>query len=562
MKKTTPIITFLLFVFLASSTFAQGYVNNGATTIISSGTYLVINGDFVNKTNVSNGSVNLDGTITVNGNWINNASAGGVLTSIDNDGTVLFNGTTTFSGSSTAPFDFENISVAPLSTVTINANIPTTANTNIVNNGTVNIKSTAAGDGSLLVNGTVSGSGSFKVDRYLSASKWHLVSSPINNGLSDVFQNIWLRAYNEASNTFGSYITSNNTPLPIGKGFSVWTNAANEIRAFSGTINNGTVTPTIQLTGVASANTGWNLIGNPYPSAIDWEATNGWTKTNIANSIYVWNNNQYATYINGIGTNGGSRYIAMEQGFFIQTTAPGAIISMNNNVRVHNSAGYMKTNEEDPTDVIRVKVNIGTNSDETVITIRYNGSNQYNPETDAIKFSGNATTPQMYTTKSDNSHLAISTLTTLEEINGKYVYLEYAENGTHQLIYSHTLTGIYVPRLFDTKTQTVIEPNTPYFFEAKVEEISARFQFIEPLPMSIDQNANKNILTVWESNNFLYILTANDDEIKQVNVFGMDGKFVHQGTALITDLNYLTPGVYLAKVSTQNKTQIKKIIIK
>ncbi len=549
-------------MFLVSSGFSQGYINNGASTVISSGTYLVVDGNFVNNTNVANGNVNLDGTIKVNGNWINNASAGGVLSNVDNDGTVLFNGTTTFSGTSTAPFDFENLSVAPSSTVTINANVPVTVNTNIANSGTINVKSIAAGNGSLLVKGVISGSGLYKVDRYLSASKWHLVSSPITNALSGVFLNIYLKSYNEATNTFGALITPTTIPMPVGQGFSVWTNAANEIRTFSGTVNNGTVTPAVQLTGAAGIGTGWNLIGNPYPSAIDWNAASGWTKTGIANSVYVWNNNQYATFINGSATNGGSRYIAMEQGFFVQTTSASANISMNNNVRVHNTVGYLKTDEEEPADILRVKVNMGVNSDEAVIAIRDNGSDIFNFETDAVKLPGSITSPQMHTIKTDNSQLAISALTQVENVVGKYVYIDFAETGIHQLLYTHTLTGTSIPRLFDTKTLTVVEPNSPYSFQAIIGESSARFQFIESLPMSIDNSQINSNLTVWESNNNLFIVCANDEIIKQVCIYSVEGNLVSKGVQSSYDISHLSKAMYLVKVITNKQIVTKKIIRK
>jgi len=382
-----------------------------------------------------------------------------------------------------------------------------------------------------------------------------LVSSPITNGLSGVFENIWLRPYNEATNTFGAYITPTTTPMPTGQGFSVWTNSANEIRTFSGTINNGTITPTVQLTGSASASTGWNLIGNPYPSAIDWNAASGWTKTNIANSVYVWNNNQYATYIGGTGTNGGSRYIAMEQGFFVQATGAGANISMNNNVRVHNSVGFMKTeDQEEPSNIVRIKVTRGTNSDETVIAIRDNGSDVFNPQTDAVKLTGSASSPQMHTTKSDNSTLAISTLTSTTDLIGKYVYLDIAETGLHQLLYTNTLSETNIPRLLDTKTQIIVKPNMLYSFKATVGDENTRFQFIESLPLNIDNNNTNTQITVWCSNNTLYIINPDNEDIKQVEIYSLDGKLVYHGITKTVDLSNLSKAMYLVRVITNKGT--------
>ena len=467
---------------------------------------------------------------------------------------VFINGTGLCTINSTA--DCNNMTINPEKALTVNASQTLSIN------GQMTIKSTAAGTGSFINNGTVNYAMDSKIERYLAASKWHLVSSPITNGLSGVFLDIWLRPYDEFTNTFGAYITPVNIPMPTGQGFSVWTNSANEIRTFTGLVNQGTVTPSVQLTGAAGPSTGWNLIGNPYPSAIDWDASSGWAKTNIANSIYVWNNNQYATYIGGIGTNGGSRYIAMEQGFFVQATAPGSSISMNNNVRVHNSVSYMKTNDEDPTNIIRIKVNKDSNSDETVIAIRENGSTVFNPETDAVKLPGSTTSPQMHTIKSDNSFLAISAWTSTNEIIGKYIYLDIAETGSHQLLYTHTLSETNIPRLFDTKTQTVVEPNTPYSFNATVGDANTRFQFIESLPMSVDNSQNSSNITIWESNKILYILNFSNNAIKQVIIYGTDGKIVHNGTQTTTDLSNLSSGMYMVKVITESKTQVKKIIIK
>lgn len=44
---------------------------------------------------------------------------------------------------------------------------------------------------------------------------------------------------------------------------------------------------TFPVTYTADADTGWNLIGNPFAATIDWDDGN-WTKTNMDNVIYVW----------------------------------------------------------------------------------------------------------------------------------------------------------------------------------------------------------------------------------------------------------------------------------
>ena len=89
-------------------------------------------------------------------------------------------------------------------------------------------------------------------------------------------------------------------------------------------INSGPVSFNSHVSYTSSGNNasdGWNLVGNPYPSTIDWDAATGWTKTGLDNTIYMRDNGSnpivYATF-NGTTnafTNGGSRYIPLGQAF-------------------------------------------------------------------------------------------------------------------------------------------------------------------------------------------------------------------------------------------------------
>ncbi|HBQ61367.1 MAG TPA: hypothetical protein DD671_17600, partial [Balneolaceae bacterium] len=42
------------------------------------------------------------------------------------------------------------------------------------------------------------------------------------------------------------------------------------------------------VTYTTTADSGWNMVGNPYAATIDWDEASSWTKTNIDNTIYVW----------------------------------------------------------------------------------------------------------------------------------------------------------------------------------------------------------------------------------------------------------------------------------
>ncbi len=93
-----------------------------------------------------------------------------------------------------------------------------------------------------------------------------------------------------------------------------------------------------------SAN-GWNFLGNSYPCTIDWNAPSGWTKTGIdGNAIFVWNgaSNSYSTFNGTIGLNGGSRYIAGGQAFFVNATSGASTLGMSEDVKSDQNTSGMR----------------------------------------------------------------------------------------------------------------------------------------------------------------------------------------------------------------------------
>lgn len=209
-----------------------------------------------------------------------------------------------------------------------------------------------------------------------------------------------------------------------------------------GPINQGNVTPvsfapTFTSSGVA-ANDGWNLVGNPYASTIDWNAAAGWTKTNIGGTIYIRDNGSggvFATWNGTIGTNGGSRYIPMGQGFWIQATGT-PTLTANENVKVGGQQTiFLK--EAARKDLLRITMVKGALKDETVIHFRKDAKENYDPETDSRKFAN--TIFNLSTVLSTGEELAInsSPFVCSEPIKLK---ITNASAGTYQLNFSEIET--------------------------------------------------------------------------------------------------------------------------
>lgn len=82
---------FIALILFSSESFTQGIKSSGAF-IISEGAHVhVFNGDFVNITGTQDGKINSDGTITIEGEWMNNASTN-VFMNKNTKGTVVFKG--------------------------------------------------------------------------------------------------------------------------------------------------------------------------------------------------------------------------------------------------------------------------------------------------------------------------------------------------------------------------------------------------------------------------------------------------------------------------------------
>jgi len=192
---------------------------------------------------------------------------------------------------------------------------------------------------------------------------------------------------------------ANSETLTAGRGYSLFVrgninpvaaagSAKWDVRAAinSGTINFNAFT-TFTSSGVL-ANDGWNLVGNPFPSTIDWDAASGWTRTGLNNAIYVLDNGQtspvFATYVGGVGTNGGSRYIATGQAFFVKSDGGPINFRATESVK---AAGTQTTffREAGEKDIIRIALKKGNVSDETIIRFNESATNGFDTQFDAYK---------------------------------------------------------------------------------------------------------------------------------------------------------------------------------
>jgi hypothetical protein len=211
---------------------------------------------------------------------------------------------------------------------------------------------------------------------------------------------------------------SNLETLTPGRGYAIYVRGSIMTSALwdvTGNINTGNVTdisfPVTFTTSGAIANDGWNLVANPFPSAINWIANSGWSKTNLGAAIYTTDNGgvstQFATYNGIIGLNGGSEYIATGQAFWVKASTDNPVLSANENVK---APGIETTffRKSSFVNLLKIKLSKGTTRDESVIHFRDDATNGFDPSADALKMM-NATF-NLSTLLADGRKLAINSL--------------------------------------------------------------------------------------------------------------------------------------------------------
>lgn len=332
----------------------------------------------------------------------------------------------------------------------------TVARTLINNNGVngLTIKSDATGDGSLITPSAVVAT----IERYIQGNTWHMIFPSLNAVPHTVFTeegqyiNTNFYTYYEPNADYWNATTIygnagwTNVPyysaLPLTGGYMfnryegperVYFQKGGTIHTTDKTFNVGyttTVMPGSPVGGVTQAATyfdGWNLVGNPFPSCLDWDALT--LGADVESGIYYYDGtvNNYKYYMQasegtgthpypivGLSANGGSKYVPLAQGFFVKAKASAGASSsftISTNARVHYNTVFYKKSDDIAADLLRMNVTKNGFTDETIIRSLEEATDEHDGQFDAYKmFSWDNTKPQLYSCNQSNSIFAINSI--------------------------------------------------------------------------------------------------------------------------------------------------------
>ena len=455
----------------------------------------------------------------------------------------------TISGQTLTISSGNSLTIAPGSKITISGLLQNNAGQD-----GLNVQSSAEGTASLIHN--TSGVPA-TVQRYVPGpSAWHLVAAPVNNATANVFQGAYLQYYTEALATWID-IVDPGEGMEVAQGYAFWgTSEKDALYTFTGNLNNGDLSiSTTQLYEDPGDHQyyGWNLLGNPYPSAIDWALLDDdW------GAIYYWDhaNDRYASWVNGSGTNGGTQYVPPMQGFFVSST--GNDFEIGNTNRTHDGASaYFKNGQ--PYHII-LQASNGDYSDEVFIRFSNEATSGFDHRFDAWKLlSYNKEIGQLYSF-SEGKKLSI-------DVRPECEVIQLGFRSGKNAAFSFLLKEISdIPKAILEDTKTGIFHNLQsgcYEFFYDTLDIEKRFK-LHLNAVGIEESINQqcNIL-IYTSGQEIFIKGA---EKGKVMIFDIMGRIVFEknisGNQLNTILVNLNVGVYLVMVINGENVVTEKVFVK
>ncbi len=577
--------------YTASSTFGAG------DQIGTSGWYCVYNGtgNSVTVTGLSSASiynvmvceyVGSSGSETYATNTATNNPRSQLTTPYTTwSGTSWSNGSPDANTAAVIAGNFSEATNVVCKTLIINSNITMlvqpgntlTVYTDLVNNGTLRLVSpnNMNAAGSLITYGNITNNKTMIAERYITQGtldpsnyEWHFTGSPVGEfQVQTVFLGDYVYEYNESSNTWVSLKTQDL--IRNGKGYMVKTlKTGGKVITYRGTFNTGSISYNLTNT-FSSADYGYNLVTNPYPSAIDWNASSGWTKTNISNTIWIWNSStsNYATWNGFVGVNGGSRYIPACQAFMVKVNdgVSSGTLAMNNNVRVHSSQSSMRYQSDNIQLIRLVAENNEGYNDETVV---FNGM----PNLTANKlFSPNPNVPQIYSNYKgrDASILAVDKM--YDKLSIPIAY-RLAENSSgenqitvNELTFDTSEFKLFLVDKVTNDTVPVID-QMKYTFYSMNNESTRWFELVfyrkNASSTIVNQIDNSQKIRVWSFSNKVFVDLPFNKHIT-VGIYNMLGeKILHKSInrAGITTIELIKGGIYIVKIDGEEQL-VKKIFI-
>ncbi len=455
-------------------------------------------------------------------------------------------------------------------------------NSTLTNNGTLTLKSAdGVGTATIITLGTVDGSGTTNVEQFVSSTatgatgrNWY-ISSPLSAATSSTITNA---TGNNLVYWNGTTWTAAPTEMAVMKGYIAVSPAGNRTIQFTGgNLNTGNQS----LTDLPS---GFNLVGNPYASYVDFAQA---TKTGVTNSIWYRSKSSgsyvFQTYNvpANVGANDGTAIIPPMQSFWIKTTSGTNTFGFTNTMRSHQdqsvATNRLKAPAVNTQKLARLEIANGADKDETVVYFNENALNTFDDFDSQKMFNETAGAPELYTL-TDNKNLVINgfnavQLNTEIPLGFRTGIANNTESYTlkaSQLQNFGTETELVLIDKDNNNSETLMNEGSEYTFTSGVVNTTNRFSLVFKAKGTTTGkccfNTFENKVSIQKNDNNQLVVNCDNEALKNasISIFNTAGqKLTEQklnNSATTINIAFKA-GVYLVKLQSEGKTYHVKITI-
>ena len=404
-------------------------------------------------------------------------------------------------------------------------------------------------------------------EQYLTSEQWHYVSSPVSNADISGYLDIYLKEYDEATAGWNYLVLPTTIPMDVGKGYAAWASDAltgTTTVVIPGYLNNGDITVTPDYT-ASSPNPGFNFVGNPYPSYLDWNSN--WSMTNVGPIAYFYDGTQYVNW--NSSTNSGtapSGIIPPTQGFFIQASATGASLTFPQSERMHSNQSFYKEAYDFNSKITFEVIGNGL-SDKMILGSSDEATNSFDINFDAIDIIGASEAPQMYI-MSDDRNLSVDILAPVVSDIVIPVGLEVGTTGIYSLKindFEGVDEGAAVLEDLKENTFTELAQNNVYNFTADVNDDPHRFNIHFKVGNTDVESDMETDVSIYSFGDVVYIQKPADllGDITVINMMGQEVIKAKATAGTIINLKVTDgSGYYVVKFQSGNQLNTKKVFIR
>ena len=473
--------------------------------------------------------------------------------------------------------------------------------------GTLKLESDASRISSLIVNNL---SGTATVELFLTGGggsnyKWHYISSPVASLPVSTFAptpTIDFVQYFEARPStdpiqgwigYDGYIyfgedhgpltglpyDIRGTNLSVGQGYNYYKSTDQKI-TFSGTLNTADIVKGITYSGIPALS-GFNLLGNPFSSGLDWDYIVDPLHperypSNTSKGLYFTRDNSQCSYIAGVGYPDASvtGVIPPMQGFFIKTINTSTSITLPVAARVHNIPARYKGLEIIP--LIRIELNDNGIKDNTVIRFDSKANSGLDNDFDAVRMFLSDTKPSIYSSLG-NTKYAINGQPFPDTFVEIPVVVNLTTSGNHTISKTQ-LQGLdnYNVTLIDKTTgfSANLKTTPNVAFTASAGTITDRFILKVSNSTTGIENpvASTTAFNIYPANNMINIQPLSNDwdgKTGSVKVLDLTGKTVVNlnnsefwKNSLIQVATPMVKGVYIVELKSGALRYVGKVVIR